>query len=88
MSGYDRQFCRYISPWIRSSRVQTWPGSMDFSERKNPEYDFLRKGIKAVGPVSYIYGKEKNLKPILEPLSKICRTFHAHCRNDANDLRC
>ena len=33
-------------------RVQTWPGSMDFSERKNPEYDFLRKGSKAVGPVS------------------------------------
>ena len=23
-----------------------------FSERKNPEYDFLRKGSKAVGPVS------------------------------------
>ena len=27
-----------------------------FSERKNHEYDFLRKGSKAVGPVSYIYG--------------------------------
>ena len=27
-------------------------GSMDFLERKNPEYDFLRKGSKAVGPVS------------------------------------
>ena len=23
-----------------------------FAERKNPEYDFLRKGSKAVGPVS------------------------------------
>ena len=23
-----------------------------FSERKNPEYDFLREGSKAVGPVS------------------------------------
>ena len=23
-----------------------------FSERKNPQYDFLRKGSKAVGPVS------------------------------------
>ena len=23
-----------------------------FSERKNPEYDFLQKGSKAVGPVS------------------------------------
>ena len=27
-----------------------------FSERKNPEYDFLRKGSKAIGPVTYIYG--------------------------------
>ena len=38
--------------WIRGSRVQTRPGSVDFSERKNPEYDFLRKGSKAKGPVS------------------------------------
>ena len=27
-----------------------------FSERKNPEYEFIRKGSKAVGPVSKIYG--------------------------------
>ena len=27
-----------------------------FSERKNPKFDFLRKGSKAVGPVPYIYG--------------------------------
>ena len=27
-------------------------GRWIFSERKNPEYDFLRKGRKAVGPVS------------------------------------
>ena len=27
-------------------------GQWIFSERKNPEYDFLRKGSKAVGPVS------------------------------------
>ena len=27
-------------------------GRWVFSERKNPEYDFLRKGSKAVGPVS------------------------------------
>ena len=27
-----------------------------FLERKNPEYDYLRKGSKAVGPVSRIYG--------------------------------
>ena len=33
--------------WIRGSWVR-WI----FSERKNPEYDFLWKGRKAVGPVS------------------------------------
>ena len=31
-------------------------GRWIFSEHKNPGYDFLRKGCKAVGPVSYIYG--------------------------------
>ena len=31
-------------------------GRWIFSERKNPEYDFLRKGSKAMGPVSKIYG--------------------------------
>ena len=29
-----------------------------FSERKNPEYEFLRKGSNAMGPVSQIYVKE------------------------------
>ena len=33
------------------------PGrSRIFSERKNPEYDFLQKGSKAVSSVSLIYG--------------------------------
>ena len=27
-------------------------GRWNFSDRKNPEYDFLRKGSKAAGPVS------------------------------------
>ena len=27
-------------------------GRWIFSERKNPEYDFLRKGSKAMGPMS------------------------------------
>ena len=31
-------------------------GQWIFSEHKNPEYDFLQKGNKAIGPVSYIYG--------------------------------
>ena len=55
-------------------------GRWIFLERKNPEFDFLRKGSKALGPVSYIYGTQKNLKPKLGLLSKICRNFHAHCR--------
>ena len=38
--------------WIRVSQVQTRPGLMDFSERKNPEYDFIPKGSKTVGPMS------------------------------------
>ena len=37
--------------WIRGSRVQTQPGAWIFSEHKNPEYNFLRKGSKAVGPL-------------------------------------
>ena len=55
-------------------------GQWIFSEHKNPEYDFLRKGRKAIGPVSYIYVTWKYLKLKLEPLSKICLTFHAQCR--------
>ena len=31
-------------------------GRWIFSERKNPEYEFIRKGSKSVGLVSYIYG--------------------------------
>ena len=41
--------------WIRGSRVQTRPGWMDFSERKNPEYDLLRKASKALGPVYNVF---------------------------------
>ena len=33
-------------------RYKPGRGRWIFSERKNPEYDFLRKGSKAVGPVS------------------------------------
>ena len=48
---------------VRSWESKGWevlgfkPGSMDFPESKNSEYDFIRKGSKAVGPVSLIYGK-------------------------------
>ena len=33
-------------------RFKPGQGQWIFSEHKNPEYDFLRKGSKAVGPVS------------------------------------
>ena len=52
--GQPRWFHGYHTRhWIRGSLVQTRPGPMDFfSEGENPEYDFLWKGSKAVGPVS------------------------------------
>ena len=50
ISGYHTRL------WIRGLRVRSRPGSMDFSERKYPEYDFLRKGSKVMGPVWSIYG--------------------------------
>ena len=37
-------------------RFKSSQGRWIFSEPKNPEYDFLWKGSKAVDPVSYIYG--------------------------------
>ena len=38
--------------WIRCSRFKPGRGRWIFSDRKNPEYDFIRKGNKAEGPVS------------------------------------
>jgi len=28
-------------------------------EKKNPQHAFLRRGSKAVGPISYLYGMQK-----------------------------
>ena len=78
---YSESCCRpwwYIGyhtcVWIRGSRVRSRPGSMDFffSERKNPEYDFLRK--------SRIVDLRHVKEPQEEPVSKMCRIFHALCR--------
>ena len=44
--------------WLSNSPLDprfvgsNWPGSMVFSERKNPEFDFLWKGCKTMGPMS------------------------------------
>ena len=45
--------------WYPSSRVQTLPKPSDFSGRKNPQHTSLRKGSKAVCPMSQIYGMKK-----------------------------
>ena len=42
----------YTPLYPRFSSIDSGRGRWIFSERKNPEYDFLRKGSKAVGPVS------------------------------------
>ena len=55
-------------------RFKPGQGRWIFSECRNPEYDFLRKGSKAMGSVV------DYLKLKLELLSKIFGTFHAHCR--------
>ena len=51
-------------------------GRWIFSERKNPEYDFLRKGSKAVGPriveepQDEIRASEQNLSDFSRSMSK------------------
>jgi hypothetical protein len=52
------------------SRVQTRPKPSDFFGRKNPQHAFLRKGSKAVGPVSKICGTLKNTCDYMEVASK------------------
>ena len=51
-----------------------------FSERKNPEYDFLPNGSKAEVPCRRFTARKRTSSRKLEPLSKICRPFHALCR--------
>ena len=55
-----------VVPWLSYSPLEprfagSNPAGFDgfFSKHKNPEYDFLRKGSKAVGPVLHIYGTKK-----------------------------
>ena len=43
-------------PFVPKLRVQTQPKPSDFSGRKNPQHAFLRKGNKAVCPMSHICG--------------------------------
>ena len=61
-------------PWYPSSRVQTRTKPLDFSWRKNPQHAFLRKGSKAVCPMSHI------LRHLKEPES-VCVEVAAFGRN-------
>jgi hypothetical protein len=56
-------FCRCTSVlWYPRSRVRSRPKPSDFFfGRKNPKHAFLRKGSKAVCPMSQICGMSKNL---------------------------
>jgi hypothetical protein len=55
-SGFGGLGVSVLAHWNPSSRVQTRPKPSDFSGRKNPQHVFLRKGSKAVGPMSQIWG--------------------------------
>ena len=76
-----------------STPVVTWlsysPLDQRFAGSKPAGVDGLFQSVKIQSMTSF--GRDvkpwvpcrrftKNLKPKLEPLNKICRTFHAHCR--------
>ena len=70
--------------WIQGSRVQTQLGSIDLSERKNPEYDFVQKGSKTM--VSHV-----DLRHIKQPQAEIRaseQNLSLTVESEANDLRC
>jgi hypothetical protein len=46
--------------WIKNSYKKTQPKPSNFFGRKNPQHAFLRKGSKAVCPMSQICGMLKN----------------------------
>ena len=49
----DAPFTVDAGLWYPSSRVQTRPKPSDFSgQKKNPQHAFIRKGSKAVCPMS------------------------------------
>ena len=60
-----------------------------FPERKNPGYDFLRKGSKAVGPrvvdLRHVKEPQAEIRASDQNLSDFLRSL---VESDANDLRC
>ena len=53
-------------------------GRWIFPERKNPEYDFLRKGSRGSRVVDLRHVKEPQAE--IRASEQICRPFHALCR--------
>ena len=57
MKFFERcQRCLAASVFYRQRAGLWYPSSRDFSGRKNPQHAFLRKGSKAVCPMSHICG--------------------------------
>jgi hypothetical protein len=60
ISGFGGLVVSMLASSTPSSRVQTQPKPSGFFGCKNPQHAFLRKGSKAVGPMSQICGTLKN----------------------------
>ena len=65
------------------SEVRSRPGSIDFSESKNADYDFLRKGSKAVGPVRAKFKnrccRASNCPFHMSSINRTCAAHRAAC---------
>ena len=61
-------------------------GRWIFSERKSPEYDFLRKGSKAVG--RRFTARKRISSRNLSLRAKFVGLFMLYVGSDADDLRC
>jgi hypothetical protein len=72
-----------IHLWYPRSRVQTRPKPLDFSGEKIPQHAFLRRGSKAVCPMSQICCMLKTSGIYVEIRfpGEICRPFLAHFRS-------
>ena len=75
--------------WIRGSRVQN-PAGVDgfFQSVKILNMTSFGREVKPRVPCRRFTARKRTWSQKLEPLSKICRTFHTLCRSDADDLRC
>ena len=77
-----------VVPWLSYSPLDprfagSKPAGVDgfFQSVKILRMTSFGREVKPWVPCRRFTTRKKNLKRKLEPLSKICRTFHAHCRN-------